>query len=279
MREFEGRVAVVTGAASGIGFAIAQRLAEEGMRIVLADIEPRALTDATAAIEDLGVDALGVVTDVTEATDVDKLAKAATERFGKVHILVNNAGVGTKGRPWELSLSDWQWVVGVCFWGVVHGIRSFVPGMIAHGEEGHIVNTASMMGLGCAPGGGPYQAAKHAVTAVSESLSFDLQETAPQLKVTLLCPGYVDTRIRDASRNRPERFGGHGAAPVTASAAAAQPDSARPVPPETIADLAFDAISHDRFYAFADWDVWRPLVSARMEALLDRRDPVPLRLP
>ena len=276
MNNFSGKVAVVTGGASGIGFAIARRLAAAGVDIVLADIEAGPLDAATKQIGELGVRAIGVVTDVSLPDEVDNLAAAAVDRFGKVHILVNNAGVGLKGRTWELDLTDWQWVIGVCFWGVVHGIRSFVPGMIAHGEEGHIVNTSSMAGLGGTPRGGPYEAAKHGVVAVSETLFFDLQEVAPQLGVSVLCPGYVDTNIRTSRRNRPDRLGGSGAVVETP---AAQPASAVRISPDEIAELTCNAISERQFYALADWHIWRPLVADRFLALLDRKDPVPVRLP
>jgi NAD(P)-dependent dehydrogenase (short-subunit alcohol dehydrogenase family) len=274
--DFSGKAAVVTGGASGIGFAIAHRLASAGANIVLADIETDPLDRATEAIAALGVSAIGVRTDVSLSDDVDKLAAAAVDRFGQVHILVNNAGVGLKGRTWELDLTDWQWVMGVCFWGVVHGIRSFVPGMIAHGEEGHVVNTSSMAGLGGTPRGGPYEAAKHAVVAVSETLYFDLQEVAPQIGATVLCPGYVDTNIRNSRRNRPQRLGGTGAVP---DAPVVQPSSAVRISPDEIAQLTFDAIRERRFYAMADWSIWRPLVADRFAALLDRQPPVPVRLP
>ena len=250
MQQSTGRIAVVTGAASGIGNAIARRLSTAGMSVVLADVEPGPLEAATAAILAGGGTAIGVATDVADRESVDELARRTRETFGAVHVLVNNAGVGTRGRAWELGVDDWAWVHGVCFWGVVHGIASFVPGMIDSGEEGHIVNTSSMMGLGTAAQGGPYQSAKHAVTARTESLAFDRAEVAPQIKATLLCPGYVDTRIADSARNRP----GVRAAGPSPAIAAAQPGSAVPVPPDDIAELAFDAI-------------------------VDRRSPVPVRLP
>ncbi|HVX19962.1 MAG TPA: SDR family NAD(P)-dependent oxidoreductase [Acidimicrobiales bacterium] len=300
MRDVAGKVAVVTGAASGIGHALAARLAGDGARLVLADVDGAALAEAAGGLRAGGAEVLAVPTDVTDPTAVDRLASAAAERFGPVHLLVNNAGVGVKGPAWELSQADWEWVMGVCFWGVVHGIRSFLPAMVAHGDDGHVVNTSSMMGLGAAPLGAPYQAAKQAVTAVTESLWFDLRDRAPQIGVTLLCPGYVATRIGEGGRNRPARFGGptppaaigpRPAAPnpnrsapdqpaPDQSAGAAQPASARPVPPEQIADLALAAVRDNRFYALADWDVWRPLVAARFDAILDgAAEPVAVRLP
>jgi NAD(P)-dependent dehydrogenase (short-subunit alcohol dehydrogenase family) len=278
MTMFQGKTAVVTGAASGIGLALAHRLAREGANIVLADVEPAPLEAATRSVRERGVEAIGVRTDVSDSEQVEALASTALSTFGKVHVLVNNAGVGCRGRAWELSEDDWRWVVDVCFWGVVHGIRSFVPGMIAHGENAYVVNTSSMMGLGTAPMGGPYQAAKHAVTAVSEGLQFDLREVAPQIKVTLLCPGYADTAIGSAARNRQARFGGP-VAPAATSAPKAQPRTAVRVPPEVIADLAIDAVREGRFYALADWGIWRPLVQDRFDAIIDQKDPVVVRLP
>ncbi len=297
MRALAGRVAVVTGAASGIGSALAARLGAEQTRLVLADVDEVALRATADRLRAGGAEVLAVPTDVTDPAAVDRLASAATERFGQVHLLVNNAGVGVKGPAWELSLADWEWVMGVCFWGVVHGIRSFLPAMVAHGDEAHVVNTSSMMGLGAAALGGPYQAAKQAVTALSETLYFDLGDRAPQVGVTLLCPGYVATRIGEGGRNRPARFGGPQVPPAVAQPtpatptldgqpapgaqpASAQPGSARPVPPEQIADLAVAAVLANRFYALADWDVWRPLVAARFDAIVDgAAAPVAVRLP
>ena len=282
MRDFAGKVAVVTGGASGIGCALAGRLAAAGTRLVLADVDRDALAATADRLRAVGADVLAVPTDVTDPADVDRLSSAATERFGRVHLLVNNAGVGLKGAAWELSQADWEWVMGVCFWGVLHGLRSFLPGMVAHGEDGHVVNTSSMMGLGAAPMGAPYQSAKQAVTALSETLYFDLADRAPQIGVTLLCPGYVDTRIAEGGRHRPDRFGGPQlvAAASTQPAPTAPPASARPVPPEQIADLALAAVRDGRFYALADWDVWRPLVAARFDAILHgAAEPVAVRLP
>src|ERR1019366_5622775 len=169
MRELRGKVAVVTGAASGIGRAMAERFAREGMKLVLADVQEKALSEARDAIASGGVEAIAVPTDVSKWEQVDALAKRTFEAYGAAHVLCNNAGVGVGGVAWEMSGADWDWVVGVNQWSVVHGIRAFVPRMIAQGE-GHVVNTASMAGLVTAPGMSVYCATKHAVVAISECL-------------------------------------------------------------------------------------------------------------
>jgi len=203
MHELVGKVAVVTGAASGIGKGMAERFAGEGMRLVLADIEPQPLAETAKVLADGGAEVLDVEADVADAAAVDHLADATYERFGAAHVLCNNAGVGAGGPLWEIELDDWQWVLGVNLWGVIHGIRSFVPRMVAAGEEGHVVNTASLAGLFSGPTMGPYNASKHAVVAISETLAMDLQSAAAPIGVSVLCPGFVNTRIFEADRNRP----------------------------------------------------------------------------
>jgi NAD(P)-dependent dehydrogenase (short-subunit alcohol dehydrogenase family) len=266
MDRLDGRCAVVTGAASGIGLAIARRCAAEGMKVVLADVEAGPLEAATAGLQGSGAEALGVVTDVADPDQVDRLARSAADAFGDVHLLVNNAGVGGSGLPWELSLTDWHWVMGVCFWGVVHGLRSFVPAMIAHGQEGHVVNTSSWMGLGAAPNRAAYETSKSAVTALTEGLFFDLADAAPHLGVSLLCPGYTATAIRTARRNHP----------VTPDASA--PAQAGPPgdDPSTVADLVIGAVRQRRFYVLAQPEVWLPSVRRRLEAIMAGADPAPL---
>jgi NAD(P)-dependent dehydrogenase (short-subunit alcohol dehydrogenase family) len=170
MQEFEGKVAVVTGAASGMGLAFAERFAQEGMKVVLADVEEQALEAAVQELRRKETDVLGVVTNVSDAGAVDRLASRTLETYGKVHVVCNNAGVAlhTGQGVWEHSLNDWQWLMGVNFWGVLHGIRTFVPVMLAQDEDAHIVNTSSLAGL--VAGSGAYGATKHAVVSLSESL-------------------------------------------------------------------------------------------------------------
>jgi NAD(P)-dependent dehydrogenase (short-subunit alcohol dehydrogenase family) len=204
MDDFEGKVAVVTGAASGIGQALADRFAREGMRVVLADVEPEPLDRAAAALADeFGADAvLAVLTDVRDELAVDALAAATFERFGTAHVVCNNAGVGVGGLAWTVPADRWRWIVDVNLLSVAHGIRAFVPRMIEQGE-GHVLNTASSAGILTGPGMSPYFATKHAVVALSESLYFDLQLTGASVGVSVLCPEFVRTRIAESERNRP----------------------------------------------------------------------------
>jgi len=202
MKAFQGKVAVVTGAASGIGRALAERCAQEGMKVVLADIEGQALLQASGDLAAQGAQTLAVPTDVSQAGEVETLARKAFEAYSAVHLLFNNAGVGAGTTAWESTLADWEWVLGVNLWGVIHGLRAFVPRMLAQETECHVVNTASVAGL--LPGRGVYGVSKHAVVALSEALSADLGQQRSKIGVSVLCPGYVNTRILDSSvRHRP----------------------------------------------------------------------------
>src|SRR5580704_6437907 len=204
MQSLRDKVAVITGGASGIGKAVAARAAAEGMKIVVADIEEGPLKEAEAEISSTGADVLGVVADVSDAASVRDVRDRALDRFGAVHLVHNNAGIGLGGPIWEVSEQDWRWILGVNLWGVVHGIATFVPLLLEQGE-GHIVNTASVAGLIVAPFLGPYNATKQAVVAISETLFKDLQSVgAPMgVGVSVLCPGFVRTRIAESDRNRP----------------------------------------------------------------------------
>lgn len=204
MENLRDKVAVVTGAASGIGRAVAERAAAEGMRVVLADIEEPPLQQAVDELTGNGADVIGVVTDVADAGSVRDLRDEALERFGAVHLVHNNAGVGGGGPIWEVPEHDWRWIVGVNLWGVIHGVAAFVPLLVEQGE-GHVVNTASVAGLTTAPFLGPYNATKQAVVAISETLFKDLEAAGISgVGVSVLCPGFVQTRIADSARNRPE---------------------------------------------------------------------------
>ena len=218
-----GRVAVITGGASGIGRALAERFATAGARLVLADVEEPALAAAGADLRAAGAEVAEVVTDVADPGAVDALADAAYQRFGAVHVVCNNAGVVSTGPSWEQSIEDWQWVLGVDLWGVIHGVRSFVPRMLDGGEPGHIVNTASIAGLLPFPNIAPYDVAKAGVVALSEALHGELRAAGAAIGVSVLCPGVVPTRISESSRNRP----GRGAARAARHRHPAQPAADR----------------------------------------------------
>ena len=206
METMTGRVAVVTGAASGIGKALALGFAGEGANVVLADIEEAPLRAAEAEVADRGVEALGVITDVTDADSVGALAQATINRFGAVHMVCNNAGVGGGGLIRNQQLVDWKWVVDVCLWGVIHGVHHFLPHLI-EAEESHIMSTASVAGLMSVPGLGPYNAAKYGVVAIMETLHLEMQrDRNADVGVSVLCPGVVRTNIATAQRNRPEEL-------------------------------------------------------------------------
>jgi len=274
MQELTGRVAVVTGAASGIGFALASAFAAEGMQVVLADVEAPALDDAVAKLAAGGADVLGVRTDVSDGAQVQALADAAADRFGAVHVLCNNAGVGGGGLSWEAPLATWEWVLGVNLWGVIHGVRAFVP-ILMRQPEAHVVNTASVAGLVAGPFMGPYNASKHAVVALSETLHHEMGIMAPQVKVSVLCPGWVRTRIADSARNRP---GGPAEDPVAAAgfAQALQALIDRGLAPEVVAEKVIAAIRAEQFWILPHDGVeefWAEFVNARARSLIDRTNP------
>ena len=205
MREFKGKTAFVTGGASGIGLALGRAFAQAGMKVMLADIEPSALDSALRELHEFGPNAGGIVCDVADPDSVEHAAHATYEAFGNVHVICNNAGVAAGGGIDAISLDNWRWVIDVNLMGVLHGISSFLPHMRAHGEGGHIVNTASMAGLNSRMGFSPYAASKFAVIAMSEGLAMQLKPHG--IGVSVLCPSFVRTRIGESGRNRPERYG------------------------------------------------------------------------
>lgn len=270
MQDFEGKVAVVTGAASGIGLALVRRCAAEGMQVVLADVEREPLESAAQAIAaEVGTDrVLAVPTDVRDEAAVEALAAATFDRFGTIHVLCNNAGVGIGGLAWTVPADRWRWIVEVNLLSVAHGIRAFVPRMIDQGE-GHVVNTASAAGLLTGPAMSPYYATKHGVVALSEALYFDLNLVGAPVGVSVLCPEWVRTRIADSERNRPDGVGemvvpgAPGAAAGASGGEATDGPADAPAPsmgdfvrtlvegglePDDVAGMVFDGIRSGRFW-------------------------------
>jgi NAD(P)-dependent dehydrogenase (short-subunit alcohol dehydrogenase family) len=273
MQELRGKCAVVTGAASGIGRAMADAFAAEGMRVVLADVESGALEHAAAAVRARGSAALAVPTDVSQAEQVQALADRAVAEFGRVDVVCNNAGVALSGPTWEHTLADWQWLLGVNLWGVVHGVRTFVPLMLKQGGEGHIVNTGSVAGLTSNPFMSIYNVSKHAVVTLSETLQKELTLLDTQVRVSVLCPGFVNTRILEAERNRPAALKNavaserHPTFEEMASAALAAG-----MPPAEVAARVVDAVKTGRFYILTHPE-FGPRVRERMEDILEDRTP------
>jgi len=278
MKDLKGKVAVVTGAASGMGLAFATRFAEEGMNVVMADIESEALAMAEAGVKAKGGKTLAIRTNVLEDGDIEKLADAAFSTFGNVHILCNNAGVaGGAAKPvWESPWEDWDWVFGVNFWGVLRGVKAFVPRMIANGEEGHIVNTASVAGL--LTGADAYSVSKHAVVCLTEGLYKSFKALNLKLSASVLCPGWVNTNILDASRNRPEELG-KSAEPSELPAEMQQMQQMvrgmlkNGFQPDEIAALVLDAVLTDTFYIIPAQDYMLQGIQARFDGIMNKTNP------
>ena len=267
MEELEGRVAVVTGAASGIGLGLARRFAQEGMRVVLADIETDPLEQAVAEIAATGAAAIGVPTDVSQADQVQALADATIAEFGAVHVLCNNAGVESGARFADIPLATWEWVLGVNLWGVLHGCRVFLP-LIREQGEGHIVNTASLAAFATGlPTFAPYTTSKFAVLAASECLELELLAGGEPVGVSVLCPGVIATNMCDAERNRPARV------PSTADDPLRQTIIGQlrrlivevGMDPADVAALVVDAIRERRFFVLTHRDDAFAAIERRIE--------------
>lgn len=278
MREFRDRTAVITGAASGIGLALAQRAAREGMRLVLADIDEAKLAEAVQTLA-VPANALHVRrVDVSREADIAALADEAYGRFGGVHLLCNNAGVGLARLAWEHTAADWEWILGVNLLSVAHAVRHFVPRMRAQEGESHVVNTASVAGLLSTPGMAAYNVSKHGVVTLSETLYAELQAQGSRTGVSVLCPAWVPTAIHTSERNRPERFG--TAAPPSADSAAYQERMGQAVKSgrltaDDMANAVFDAVATNRFYIIPHSRI-KQAVRLRMEDILEDRNPTPI---
>lgn len=277
MRDFKNRIAVITGAGSGIGEALAWRFAAEGMKIVVADRDAGAAGEVQAALAAAGHSALAFRVDVADAVQVQALADAAFDTYGQVDLLCNNAGVVPSGRfrpVWEYPLEDWKWALDVNLMGVVHGIRSFVPRMLAQGTEGHVVTTASIAGLISGSASVAYGAAKHGAVVVTEALYAALRERGAPIGVTLLCPGVVNTRIYQSERNRPDalRPAGGPAAEAPELQAIAGDLYAAGLSPAQVAGQVFEAVSDNLLYALTTVN-FDATIRERADAILSRRNP------
>ncbi len=281
MQDVQGRVAVITGAASGIGRGMAESFGAAGMKLVLADVDADRLGQVARELEKTGAEVLPVKTDVSRQTEVDALARRAIDAFGAVHVVCNNAGVAHGGVPtWESTLHDWEWIVGVNLMGVVHGVRTFTPLLLEQGE-GHIVNTASMAGLISGGGNALYGVTKHAVVALSEALFNELaaQERA-RVRVSVLCPGWINTQILQSSqRNQPEAVRHHLPEIRTSPEAEIRRKMvesllAGGLDPRHVGDLVLDAIREERFWILTH-PAWKSMIRHRAENILEERDPTP----
>lgn len=279
MQDLNGKVAVVTGAASGIGLALTRRFGAEGMKVVMGDVEASALAAAAESLRAEGVEVATVMVDVSDPSSVEQLARKTLESFGAVHLLCNNAGVGGGGPTWEIPLSTWDWIVGVNMLGVVHGIRSFVPRMIEQ-DEGHVVNTASIAGLISGPGMSPYNATKHAVVAISEALHHELALIDSPVKVSVLCPGFVRTRIHEADRNWPERYGSMPTASTQLGGRDARQWVRQAIEsgmdPSVIAEAVHQAVLDEKFWILTHPEL-NDVVLDRYRGAVEGRNPATIR--
>ena len=280
MKDFKGRVAVITGAASGFGREFALIGARLGMKLVLADVEQTALDRTADELRAGGAEVLALRTDVSQADAVDALAAATVRQFGAPSLVFNNAGVALGGLVWEHSVRDWEWVLGVNLWGAVHGVRAFTPLMLeaARGDAsytGHMVNTASMAGLLTAPNMGIYNVSKHAVVALTETLYQDLHLVTDQVSCSVLCPYFVPTGINSSQRNRPADLAQEEAATASQLIAQAMSDKAvtsGKVTAAQVAEKVFEAIVADQFYIYSHPHALGN-VGSRMQAIVDSRNP------
>ena len=278
MRELKGKTAVVTGAGSGIGRELALACAGEGANVVLADIDEAGMRATALAIAPLGVGTETLHCDVSSASEVDALAGRAWERFGAVHLLFNNAGVGVAGPVWTATLEDWQWTLGINLMGVVHGIRAFVPRMLAQGGDCHVVNTASVAGLVDIAGSAVYCVSKHGVVALSECLYHDLRVARATIGVSVLCPAYVNTGIGDSARNRPSELAATNPLAAPYDEAVRQALRSGRLTAADVARETIDAVKSGRFYILTHGKI-KGAIEARMRDILEDRLPSDLSRP
>jgi NAD(P)-dependent dehydrogenase (short-subunit alcohol dehydrogenase family) len=276
MKDLKDKVAVVTGGASGLGLAMARIFASEGMKLVLADVEEESLRRVETDFRKAGVPVVGLKTDVSRAQDVERLAEKTLAMFGGAHLLCNNAGVAPGGLVWENTLPDWEWVLGVNLWGVIHGVRVFLPIMLRQDTECHVVNTASVAGLLSVPGMGAYCVSKHAVVTLTECLYHDLAQRDAKVGVSVLCPAFVPTGISDSERNRPAHLRN---APRSKTAEEQEREeqmrkavSSGRVSAEDVANRVLEAVKENRFYILTHPKI-KGAIQVRMEDILAERAP------
>ena len=275
MQELRGKVAAVTGGASGLGRAMAHAFAREGMRVAIADVDAPNLARVAGELRAVGVNAHAARVDVSDADQVGRWADEVRAALGGVHVVCNNAGVSPLGAAWENTLADWRWTIGVNLWGVIHGVRAFVPGLIAQ-DEGHVVNTASVAGLISPPGSAVYNVTKHAVVALSETLHHDLAERGSNVGVSVLCPAYVPTGIADSERNRPADLANPARektpAQLAREATLRKAVTSGRLSADDIARAVVEAVKQGRFYILTHSRIGGA-IRARMQAILDGRPP------
>ncbi len=280
MQDFQNKVAVVTGAASGIGKALAERCLSEGMQVVMADIEEDALSNAAEELRGQGKDnPILFKTDVSKRDDVEALAKHAFDTFGAVHMLFNNAGVGAGGSPWEATYDDWEWVIGVNLWGVIYGIKAFLPTMLQQDCECHITNTASVAGLVAGgEGSSCYSVTKHGVVALTENLYFHLLGRNAKVNVSVLCPGFISTHILESERNRPanlsDRFAMDATPEMLAQMQIFEEAVKNGMPPGELAEIVFKGIGEEQLYIQTHSD-FNALIRNRADNIISGKNPVP----
>jgi short-subunit dehydrogenase len=283
MKEFKGKVAVITGAASGIGRGIAEHCIQKEMKVVLADVEETALRETEQTLQAKGATVLAIRTDVSKANDIETLARKTLDTFGAVHLLFNNAGVQTRKTIWESTLADWEWVINVNLWGVIHGVRVFVPIMLNQQTECHVVNTASAVGLISGPAIGTYRVTKSGVVSLSETLYLELQQRNVPIGVSVLCPSFVRSRLNDAERNRPAGlWNPPGENPPTPEEQALEKSfqemNQSGITPEQCAELVFKAIQQNTFYILTHPEL-STAIQRRMEDILQGRNPTIPQIP
>ncbi len=266
MKDVKGKVAFITGGASGMGLGMARAFAEAGMKVMVADIEAEPAKRAAAELTGKGYEADWVQVDVTKLDAVQAAAKKTVERFGKVHVLCNNAGIGVFGHSETCDMRNWHWVVDVNLWGVVHGLQAFVPLILSHGEGGHVMSTASMAGMAGLRGAGPYNATKFAVVGIMET--FAAEHRKDNLSASVLCPGLVATNIATSTRNRQEEYGG-ASKPSDKGISAAE--LAKGLNPDAVGRQVLEAIQEDQFYIFTDPSL-RHIVETRTKRILQGYD-------